>query len=131
MDIFIKATSGILITVVIGVILSKHSKDYSVLLILAVCCMVSVTAMQYLARILEFIRSMEAITNLDSNLLQILFKVVGIAIITELTFTICTDSGYSALGKVIQLWAACVNLWLCTPLFDQLLELVSTVLGAI
>ena len=131
MDIFLKATAGILIAVVLSVILSKQNKDYSVLLVLGVCCMVFVTAMQYLERIMEFLRKLEAISNVSSDLLQILFKVVGIAMISEITVTICSDAGNSAMGKVVQILSACVNLWICIPLFDRLLELVRTILGAI
>lgn len=131
MDIFLKATAGILVAVVLSVILSKQNKDYSLLLVLGVCCMVFLTAMQYLERIIEFLHQLEAVSNVSSDLIEILFKVVGIAMISEITVTICSDAGNSAMGKVIQILSACVNLWICTPLFDQLLELVRTILGAI
>ena len=131
MDVFLKSVAGILVCVVLGLILSKNGKDYSALLIIFVCCMVSITAMHYISRVLTFIHNLEAIGNLNHEMLEILFKTVGIGLIGEITVLICSDAGYSALGKVIQILSSCVILWICLPIFEQLLSLVQEVLGAI
>ena len=64
-------------------------------------------------------------------LIAILLKAVGIGILSEITCMICTDSGNAALGKVIQFLTSAVILWLCIPLFTQLIELIEGVLGAV
>ena len=128
MDIFIKTTAGILIAVVLCMILSKYSKDYTVILVVVVCCMVGTAAMGYLQRVIEFVEKLIAAGNLNRDLISILFKAVGIGLLTEITSLICTDSGNAALAKSVQLLASAVILWLCIPLFTELLELVEGVL---
>lgn len=131
MEIFIKAAAGVLIAAVISLILSKQGKDFSVLLIIIVCCMVAATAMTYLQKIISFLQLLQQKGNLNGELIAILLKSVGIGILSQITSLICTDSGNAALGKVIQLLSTCVILWLCIPLFTELLELVEGVLGAL
>lgn len=131
MDIFIKATAGILLTVVICLILSKYSKDYSVILAICVCCMVVLIAVGYLQKIIAFIEKLTSAGNLNQDLIDILFKAVGIGLLTEITSMICIDAGNTALAKSIQLLSSAVILWLCIPLFNELLELVEGVFGAV
>lgn len=130
MDVFMKAAAGILITVVICLVLSKFAKDHAVILAICVCCMVAACAIVYLEKVLSFIESMQSIGNLNGELIEILFKTVGIGLLTEITSLICADSGNAALGKAIQMLSAAIILWLCLPLFDELMELVEGVLGS-
>ncbi len=131
MDIFIKAVAGVLIATVVTLILSKQGKDYSILLVICVCCMVTAVALGYLDEIIEFLRLLQEKGNLNSDLIAILLKAVGIGILSEITCMICTDSGNAAMGKVVQFLSSAVILWLCIPLFTQLIELVESVLGAV
>lgn len=131
MDIFIKAVAGVLIATVVTLILSKQGKDYSILLVICVCCMVTAVALGYLDEIIDFLRLLQEKGNLNSDLIAILLKAVGIGILSEITCMICTDSGNAAMGKVVQFLSSAVILWLCIPLFTQLIELVESVLGAV
>ena len=131
MEIFVKAAAGVLIATVVTLILSKQGKDFSVLLVICVCCMVGAAAMGYLQRIIEFIRLLQNKGNLNEDLISILLKSVGIGILSEITAMICTDSSNAAFGKVIQFLSSAVILYLCIPLFTQLLDLIESVLGAV
>ena len=131
MDMFIKAVAGVLIATVISLILSKHGKDFSVLLVICTCCMIMTVGLEYVAAIIDFISLIQEKGNLDKDLIAILLKAVGIGILSDITSMICTDSGNAALGKVIQFLSSVVILWLCIPLFTQLLELIESVLGAV
>ena len=131
MELFIKAAAGVLIAVVISLVLSRQSKDFATLLIICVCCMVGVTALVYIEKIIDFIKKLENTGNLNPQLISILFKSVGIGLLTEITTMICSDSGNAAMGKIIQILSTSVILWLCIPLFEQLLELVQQVMGSV
>lgn len=129
MDVFLKATAGVLLAIIISMVLQKQGKDFSLLLILCVCCMVAAVALNYFQEIFSFIKSLEELGNLNHSFITILFKSVGIALLSEITVLICTDSGNSALGKVIQILSTAIILWICIPLFSQLMELVKTILS--
>lgn len=129
MDVLWKAIAGILITVIISLILSRQNKDFSIILVICVCCMICSVAIGYYRQIFQFVRKLEFAGNLNSEMISIILKSVGIALLTEITVLICSDSGNAALGKVIQILSSAVMLWLCIPLFSELLELVEKVLG--
>lgn len=131
MDNFIKAAAVVLVTVVMCLILSKQGKDYSAVLVICVSCMIAIVAMGYIQNILAFINKLISAGNLNQDLVEILYKTVGIGFLTEITSMICTDAGNTALAKSIQFLSSAVILWLCIPLFTQLLELVEGVLRAV
>lgn len=131
MDYFIKAAAVVLVTVVMCLILSKQGKDYSAVLVICVSCMIAIVAMGYIQNILAFINKLISAGNLNKDLVEILYKTVGIGFLTEITSMICTDAGNTALAKSIQFLSSAVILWLCIPLFTQLLELVEGVLRAV
>lgn len=131
MDIVLKAVSGILITTVLTQILTKQNKDLSVLLVITVCCIVTAAAFDYLKPIVDFIRELQAIGNLNNEMIRILLKTVGIGLLTEITVLICADMGNASLGKGLQILSVAVILWLSLPLFQKLLDLLDAVLGAV
>lgn len=130
MDIFIKATAGVLITLILCLIISKQGKDMATLLVLAVCCMVLTAAITYLKPVLDFFQKLESIGNLDSGLVKTLLKAVGIGLLAEIAGLVCSDSGNSAMGKVLHILASAAILALSVPIFTQLLELIETILVA-
>ncbi len=129
MDILFKAAAGVLLTVVISLILSRQGKDFSAILVICVCCMVCSAAVRFYQQIFQFIHKLEQTGNLNGELISVILKSVGIALLSEITVLICSDSGNAALGKVIQILSSAVIIWLCIPLFTELLELVENILG--
>lgn len=128
MDQLLKAAAGSMIAVVIALVVGRQSKESALLLITAACCMIAVTAVQYLQPAVDFLGQLQSLGGLDPQVLQILLKTTGIAILSEITGLICADAGYGALGKTLQLLAAAVILWLSLPLLNKLLELIQNVL---
>lgn len=126
---FWQGTAAVLLAVVVGIALSRQGKDSQLLLTLAVCCMVVAAAVSYLSPVISFIHQLQSISQIDQELLQILLKAVGIALIGEITALICSDGGNSALGKAVHILSSAVILWLSLPLLQKLLELLQDILG--
>ena len=131
MDVFIKAAGGVLIALVLYLILAKQGKDFSLLLTVAVCCMVAGAAMTYLEPVIVFFKKLQALGQIDTEMLTIILRAVGIGLLSEITCLICTDAGNAALGKTLQLLASAVILWMSVPLFNSLITLVEEVLGSV
>ena len=130
MDMIIKAIAGILIASVLYQTVSKQGNDISLLLIIVVCCMVVSEALTFFRPIISFIDKLQNIGRLNEEMIGILMKAVGIGILTEVTSLICADMGNAALGKSLQILAIATILWISLPLFNKLLDLIETVLGA-
>ena len=97
MAIFWKAAAAALITVILGLALGKQEKDIGVILSIAVCCMITVSALVYLEPVLEFLRELEGLGNLQGDFLGILLKVFGIGLVAEIASTVCAEAGNSSL----------------------------------
>ena len=131
MNIFIKATICILLSLILSVALSKHSKDFSLLLCLFVCCFVVIAAVQSLAPVITFIQKLQDYGKLNGEMVQILLKSVGIGFIAEIVSLICADAGNAALGKTLKFFASVIILMMSIPLLDSLITLVEEILGTI
>ena len=83
MSLFWKAAAAVLLAVVLGLSLGKQ-KDIGVLLTMAVCCMVAMIAISYLEPVLDFLRELETLGDLQGDMLGILLKAVGIGLVSEI-----------------------------------------------
>lgn len=131
MELFLQGASAVLLTVVLTLSLGKQGKEMAGLLSMVVCCMVIGIAIRYLEPVTDFLEKLETLGDLNGEMITILFKVVGIGMLTEIAAMVCADAGSATLGKTLQLLGAAVILWLCIPIFTALLDLIQGILGGI
>lgn len=131
MELFWKCVAGVLIAAILGPVFGQQEKGISVMLSVAVCAMGAVILLSYLEPVLDLLRQLESLGDLGGEMLTILLKAMGIALVAELAGLICTDAGSSALGKTIQMLASAVILWLSIPVFQAFLSLIRQILGEV
>lgn len=129
MDTFCKAAAAVLLAVVLVPAVAKTEKDISVLLTMAVCCLVAAAALSYLEPVLDLLWELKALGDLSGEMLEILMKAVGIGLVAEIAGMICADAGNGSLGKTLQILASTAILYLSIPLFQAFLTLVQEILG--
>ena len=130
MDVFLKAIGLVLIAVFLGFILSG-SKHFALLMTLAVCAMVGISAVSYLKPVISLLGELQTMGGWNKEFFTVLLKTVGLGMLTEITVLVCSDSGNAALGKMIQLISNAVMLWIAMPLFTGLMELITDILGGL
>lgn len=131
MTYFYQGAAAVLIGMLVCLVLDKQGKDYAALICVCVCAMVMLLAAAYLEPVLNFLRELEHLANLETSFIRILFKVTGIGILTEIARLICTDAGNASMGKVLQILSAAVILWLSIPIFQEMLDLIQKILGEV
>lgn len=131
MDIVWKASACALVTVIITITLGKKEKDIAVLISLAGCILIAVSAIGFLRPVYLLIKELEELVSFRSDVFQIVIKAVGICILTELTSTICQEGGCSGIGKMIQYLGAVSILWMSIPAVHTLLRLAQEIMGEI
>ena len=131
MDLFLKVSGGVLISLIFYLILAKQSKDISVLLSVAVCVMIFAAASSFIKPIINLLSPLQDMGNLDGQIIAILSKAAGISLISEIICQLCADAGNGTLGKTMQFLSGGVILWLAVPLFSKLMELVKEILVAV
>ena len=80
---------------------------------------------------LDFLRELEALGDLQGDVLGILLKAVGIGLVSEIAGMVCSDAGNGSLGKTLQMLGSAAILYLSLPVFSALLELVREILREI
>ena len=128
MDVFLKVMAAVLITSILTMILSKQGADISLLLTIAVCCMVIAAAVSYLQPIINFAYRLIQIGDLDMSLFGVVLKSVGIGIVSQIASLICADSGNQSLSKAVQIMTSAIILSFSIPALEQMLSLIEMVL---
>ena len=128
---YLRWTAAVLIGLILSLVISKQSKDMSLLLTLAVCVLVCLGALEFLEPVTELLRELRRLGGLDSEAVSILMKASLIGLLSELMGLICADVGEGALGKALQILSNAADLWLSIPLLRQLITMVEEVLAEI
>lgn len=128
MDTFFRLVGGVLIAVVLGVTLSRQSQDITLVLSISVCCMVVMVAAVFLTPVMDLIRRLQQLAQLEEGTLNTVLKAVGIGLVGEIAALVCGDAGNAALSKAVQIATASAVLWLSVPLMEELLVLIREVL---
>ena len=131
MEQFLQAVGAVFLAVILSLTLGKQAKDLAVLLALGACSMVLLVGVSYLRPVMDFIRQLETMGNLNADMIGCLMKVVGIGLLSDIAGLVCADAGNSSLGKALQVLASMVVLWLSIPVFSAVLDLVQRMMGSI
>ena len=110
------------VSAVLSLVLKQYKPEYAVFISLA--C--SVVVILYLLRgVSDIAAELEALlsgTLIPSELLGVVFKELGICILTELAGQTCKDAGEGSIATKIELAGRIALLFVGMPLFLQLLE---------
>ena len=93
--------------------------------------MVFTVGAYFLQPIIDFIRKLEILGELDEGLISVVLKVVGIGLLAEISVAICKDSGNESMGRSLYILSAVVAIWLSIPVFERLIALLDKILGTI
>jgi len=131
MDLYVKAIACVLVGVVLCLSLYGKGKEISLLLAVLICVLVIGAGFSYLSSVFSFFGRLQQLIGLDNDLLQILLKAVGVAIMGEIAGLVCADAGQASMGKAVQILTAAVILWISLPLYSQILSLIEELLNGI
>ena len=128
MDLFFKITAGALVSVIVGL---SMGRDFSALLSLAVCVMGIGAMLRFIQPVWELFREFQDLAGMSGEMGNILFKVLGIGLITELACMLCSDTGNAVLGRMLKMVSSFLILWLAVPLLRSVLSMLRALLGAV
>ena len=120
-----------MVSLILYLILSRQSKDVSAVFSIAVCCAVAIIAFTYFAPVIDFLKELQSAGDLDSELMGVLLRVVGIGILGEIIGLLCADAGNAALARTFQVLSVIMILWVSLPILQGVFELIEDVLTAI
>lgn len=130
MAVLWKGIGVALVTMLLGLALGKQ-RDFAPLLTAAACTMLAAGAIHYLEPVVDFLRQLEQLGQLRSDMLGILLKAVGIGLVVQVSGMVCTDAGNGSLAKQLELLGSAAILYLSLPVFSGLLGLIQEILGGL
>ena len=128
---FWNTTALILLTVVLSLSLEKTEPDISAVLGMVSLCIAACAAVTILEPVLDYLVELQHVFDLPEGLVSVLLKAVGIALVAELSASICTDAGSGSLGKMLQILGGAVVLSLSVPMFRTLMTIIKEMIGGL
>ena len=131
MDDFWKTTALVLLTVILSLSLDKTERDISAVMGIVALCIAACAAVTILNPVLNYLVELQRLFHLPDGLISILLKAVGIALVAELSATICADAGNESLGKMLQILGGAAVLTLSVPMFRTLMTIIKEMIGGL
>lgn len=131
MDDFWKTTALVLLTVILSLSLDKTERDISAVMGIVALCIAACAAVTILEPVLNYLVELQRLFHLPDDLISILMKAVGIALVAELSASICADAGNASLGKMLQILGGAAVLTLSVPMFRTLMTIIKEMIGGL
>ena len=131
MDDFWKTTALVLLTVILSLSLDKTERDISAVMGIVALCIAACAAVTILNPVLNYLVELQRLFHLPDGLISILLKAVGIALVAELSASICADAGNASLGKILQILGGAAVLTLSVPMFRTLMTIIKEMIGGL
>lgn len=131
MEVFWKASAVLILTVILSVAIGKMEKDLAVVLTVTACSITMMAALQYLSEVVGFLWALGNSSGCQNSFMDILLKICGVALMTELTGSISSDAGNSSLGKAMQILGNAAILYLSLPLLEAFITIIQEIMGLV
>lgn len=117
----IAAAAAGLVGTVLALILGQYRPEFRMLVTAAVTLLLMAMVLEQFSPVLEQLRSTMELTGLTGDYAAILFKAVGICLLTQLAGDVCRDSGESSIASKIELAGRAAILLTAMPLIQEVL----------
>lgn len=82
----------------------------------------------YLSNIFDIFNNIFNISGVNGSIYGVIFKIIGIAYLTEFTASICSDTGNASLGDKVLLGGKLIILVMALPIVTSILDIVMELL---
>lgn len=128
MEVIFKIIGIGLITCIAALILKPVRSDFAMIITMVGGIIILVMILSSLTGAINMINSIANKTGVNSDLLSIVFKIVGIGYLTEFTASMCADAGSSGLGDKVLLGGKIIILVMSLPIVTSILNIVMELL---
>ena len=126
-NIVIKVAVFGIISIIIA-ILFKRKEEYSLYISIAACILILLWGIGKLEVILDSIEQLQGYIKINKAYIGILIKIIGITYITEISSSLCKDTGYNSIAEQIELVGKLTILAISMPILLALLETINSFL---
>lgn len=119
------------ITGVCALILKTHKSELVPLCLTAGGIILTLYAFDYVAESLNFIKEFTEQTNIDKSVIRIIFKVIGVGYLIELTASAVKDLGFESLADKLIMCGKLIIFVLSVPILKALFEIITSLINLV
>lgn len=123
--IILKLCSVALITAISALLLKSQKSDLVPVVLLAGGIIMVICGFDYLSESLSFIKKFTEQTNIDSSVIRLILKVVGVAYLFELTASSIKDLGFESISDKLLLCGKIVIFAMSIPVLSALYDVIT------
>ena len=128
-NVLVSAVGVLLCAAVLTTVLRTQRPELALGLSLAAGALVMGLLLKELMPLLSTLRRMIAVGGLSEGALSVVLRGAGVCFVTQWTAETCRDVGQTALAGKAELTGRILLLLLTVPLFEQVLTLITEVVG--
>ena len=129
MDTVLQTAALCVLAAMLTLVLKKGSPEIGILMTLAAAASVFLVLAGQLSRLLDFFRETAAAGGLRQELLEPLYKTIGISLVVKFGGNLCRDAGESALAAVIETAGSVSALLVSLPLMQMVLSTLTELMN--
>lgn len=127
MDILALAAVCI-ITAIIAKTIQPTNQDIALVITIAGVTAVAFSILGTVSEVLSEIQGLASVSDISGSYISIVFRVLGICYVCEISSSCCRDCGESALASVIDIAGRIAVSVICLPLIKSFIEAVESIL---
>ena len=128
MDSIYKIIGIALITSIATLIVKPIRPDFAVFLSIVGGIIILFLLIDYMANVFDVFNEIFHITNINSSIYGIIFKIIGVGYLVEFAASICSDTGNHSLSDKVLLGGKIIILVMALPIITSILEIVMDLL---
>ena len=113
-----------LIALIIIVVIKQYKPEFTMYVSIIAGAIIIFLVLDKVTGIITLLTNLSKKTGINSEYLNILLKITGIAILTEFAVSICKDAGESAIASKIDFGGKVIVISMSIPIISALLEII-------
>ncbi len=119
------------ITAVCALILKNHKSELVPLCLTAGGIIMFLYAFDYLTESIEFIRSFTQNAGIDNDIVRIIFKIIGIGFLVELTASSVKDLGFESVADKLILCGKIIIFVVSVPILNSTYKIIVSLINLV
>lgn len=124
MDIVIKGAAVGIISALCALLIKKSNQEIGLVIAIAASAVICIAAAELFGSISDLIHYAISKSGLSSAIFLPIIKCVGIAIIVNISASLCKDAGQAGIASAVDILGAAAALFTALPLIKSLLEII-------
>lgn len=124
MDIIIKGAAVGIIAALCALLIKKSNQEIGLAVAIAASAVICIAAAELFGSIFDLIHYAIKSTGLSSAVFMPIVKCVGIAIIVNISASLCKDAGQAGIASAVELLGSAAAVFTALPLIKLLLEII-------